>query len=79
MCAIRPELNWGWNEVLLNKVWYDLELLVWSKTKDAEKKVPQYKPLPYVPDFMKLNSKESKEYESHSLEDIKDILTRPRK
>lgn len=51
---------------------------MWSKTKDAEKKIPLYKPLPYVPPFIKLNTEESKEYEVHTVDDIKDILTRPR-
>jgi len=76
--TMRPELNWGWQETLLNKMWYDLELLVWSKTEDATKKHPRYKPMPYVPDFLKLNAKESREYEAHDLDDIKSILTKPR-
>lgn len=76
--SIRPELNWGWQETLLNKIWYDMELLVWSKTEDATKKHPQYKPLPFVPSFLKLNAKDAKEYEAHDLDEIKDILTKPR-
>lgn len=77
--AIRPELNWTWNEALLNKANYLLETILWTKTKDAEKKTPHYKPVPYVPEFMKLNSKEAKEYEAFDLDELKSILTKPRK
>lgn len=76
--AVRPELNWGWTEVLLNKAVYQLELLCWSKTKDAQKRVPQNRPVPFMPPFMKLNAKDAREYESHDLDDIKAYLTKPR-
>ena len=61
---------------------YLLEVLVWQKTKDATKKVPQHKPKMFVPDFMKQQTAEQKAInagtELHEVTDIRDILSMPR-
>ena len=51
---------------------YLLELLVWMKTKDAQRKAPQHKPKPFVPEFM--GGDVAKDVEAHETADIRDIL-----
>lgn len=75
---IKPDNNWGWSEMLLNKANYLLELILWSRTEDATKKHPQFKPTPFVPPFSEKSEKKKKEYDARSLDEIKDILTKPR-
>lgn len=74
---IAPASQWGWNEIMLNKLTYLAELLVWMKTKDATKKSPRNKPKPFVPDFMD-QGKATKETDARSVDEIRDILARPR-
>lgn len=70
---------WGWKEVLLNHIWYELRVLVWQKTEDATKRHPKEYPELWLPDFMeKYKPKKEKETEAHDLDEIKDILSRPR-
>ena len=73
---LQPAVQWGWSEILQNKMVYLLEVLVWQKSKDATKKFPQNKPKPFVPDFMQEHI--DKDTEAHSTEDIRDILNKPR-
>lgn len=61
-------------------VWL-LETLVWQKTKDATKKIPQHKPKLFTPDFMPNQSPPgeiSKGAEVHTTDDIRAILDRAR-
>lgn len=74
--AINPAAQWGWNEILQNKMVYALELLVWMKTKDAQKKSQPNKPVPFVPEFMR--NEVDKDKESHTTDEIKSILSAPR-
>lgn len=79
--VLHPAVQWGWGEVLTNKMVFLLETLVWMKTKDAQKKMPQNKPKFYVPDFMQAPPEESAinaGKEVHTTDDIRDILSRPR-
>lgn len=76
---MQPALQWGWSEVLQNKMVYLLETLVWMKTKDAAKKPPRNQPKLFVPDFMPQPGSEiSKGVEVHTTDDIRDILAKPR-
>lgn len=72
-----PETQWGWDEILANNTNYLLEMLLWAKTEDATKKVPQHRPEPFVPDFMPKKKKE-KESVAMDIDDIEAYLTRPR-
>lgn len=74
--AVKPANEWGWGEILTNKMVYLLELLVWMKTKDAQRKAPQHKPKPFVPEFM--GGQVAKEAEAHTVDEVKDILSMPR-
>ena len=74
--AISPANQWGWGEILTNKMTYLLEVLVWMKTKDAQRKAPQHKPKPFVPEFM--GGEIGKDAEAHTTDDIKNILAMPR-
>lgn len=47
------------------------------KTKDATKKSPRNKPKPFLPDFMD-QPKANKEAVAHTVDDIREILARPR-
>lgn len=76
--VVNPAAQWGWNEVFLNKMAYYLEMLVWTKTKDAQKKIPQERPKPFIPDFMGGPSEVNKDVEVHTSDDIKSILSMPR-
>ena len=74
-------MQWGWGEILANKMAYLLEVLVWQKSKDAQKKAPQHKPKPFVPEFMGITpegSEISRDSEIHDTDGIRDILSRPR-
>lgn len=77
-----PAVQWGWSEILANKMVYYLETLVWQKTKDAQKKLPQHKPRPFVPDFMGGMKSDpadmSKGVEAHTTDEIGNILAMPR-
>jgi len=57
-----------------------LETLVWSKSKDATKKIPQHKPVLFMPDFMVGLADEGirKDTVAADVDTIKEILARPR-
>lgn len=79
--AMSPSNQWGWDEILASKTNYLLEMLVWMKTKDAQKKSPRNRPKPFVPEFMKLPVEPSpinNGAEAHYAEDIAAILAKPR-
>ncbi len=78
--VVSPQTQWGWNEILQNKTTYLLETLVWMKTKDAQKKAPQHKPKPFVPEFMQGDTEGdiNKDTTHHTTEDIHEILDKPR-
>ena len=67
--------------MLLNKANYLLEVLAWQQTKDAQKRVPQNAPKMYIPEFMQ-NVEQTRAInqgsETHDVDDIKNILSRPR-
>jgi hypothetical protein len=74
--------QWTWQEVLLNKLIYNVEILAWQNTKDATKKPPQNAPKLFVPEFMESiygARAVSKEAAAQDVDDIKNILSRPRK
>lgn len=73
--------NWDWTHILLNKVAYWLEVLVWQKTKDGQKKNPQNAPKLYKPPFMLSDDERAAindDSEKHTTDDIKAILARRR-
>lgn len=73
-----PQNKWGWQEVLLNKANYLLEVLAWQKANEGVKKSLQTeKPTLFLPDFMQ-NKEKQKDVESHDVDDIREILARPR-
>lgn len=60
---------------------YLLDTLVWMKTKDAQRKLPQHRPTPYMPEFMRNGSEPGTidtGKEVHTTDDIKSILAMPR-
>lgn len=81
-CKLQPANNWGWSEILANKANYLLEVLTWQNTKDAQKKNPRQQPKMFIPEFMQ-NVEATRAInqgaEKHTVDDIKDILNRPRK
>lgn len=77
-----PTNQWGWTEVLLNKLNYNAEILAWQNTKDATKKPPQNAPKLFVPDFMQAIEGAramSKDAAPKKVDDLKAYLARPRK
>ncbi len=77
--AIHPENEWGWKEILLNNIQYELQILQWMKTEDATKRNPQNRPEKWLPEFIKnALPDDTTETEAHDLDEIKDILSRPR-
>lgn len=79
--AVKPEAQWGWNEIFLNRIMYHLDTLVWMKTKDAQKKLPRHRPKLFTPNFMPQQSEPgaiSQGAEVHETEDIRAILSRKR-
>lgn len=77
--AIAPIAQWGWSEIFANKMVHLLEVLAWQKTKDAQKKVPQNKPKPFIPDFMRSHMATNEEVEARPIDDMREILAKPRK
>jgi len=79
--VLQPAVQWGWHEILLNRISFSLELLVWMKTKDAQRKIPQNKPKQFVPEFMANQVEKSemnKGVEVHTTDELQSILDRPR-
>lgn len=77
-----PTNQWGWVEVLLNKLNYNAEILAWQNTKDASKKPPKNAPKLYVPEFMAdiVGAKAmTKDAAPRPVADMKAFLARPRK
>lgn len=78
---VHPENEWGWEEVLLSRIDYGVRLLFWQNTEDARKRNPQNRPTLNLPKFIEdIMPKEDDKHETeaHDIEDIKDILSRPR-
>lgn len=79
MLLADPAGEWGWQEIMLNKSNYLLEVLLWTKSKDAQKKTPSNAPKPFIPEFIKKIEREQKQEMTMTIDDVKDILARPRK
>jgi hypothetical protein len=79
--ALEPSNNWDWQEMLLNKATYLLEVLAWQQTKDAQKGRRSTAPKMYTPDFMKQAAKKNLDPDQalYTTDQIKDILAKPRK
>lgn len=80
--ALDPSLQWGWSEILTNKITYLLEILAWqNSTPDTKGKMAAHKrrqPKPFVPDFMKPKtepSEISKEADTMTVDDVKSWLS----
>lgn len=78
MRAMNPQNEWGWMEVLTNKTNHLLDVLIWSKTKDALRDNPINYPTPFIPPFMEEKSKKESEQVAMPIEDLEAYLTRPR-
>ena len=52
MRKIEPLAGWNWQEMYLMQISFGIRQLVWSKTKDAAKKVPTGQPQLIAPDFI---------------------------
>lgn len=78
MRAYNPVNNWDWNELLLNRIAYFVEVLVWQQTKEGQKKHSSKQPKMYTPPFMEKSAETNKENEVHTTDDIKAILAKPR-
>ncbi len=79
--ALQPANNWGWEEVLLNKANYLLDVLVWQQSNKGVKKTKQTKkPELFKPEFMKDESQlvAKKELTSYETTEIDSILSKPR-
>lgn len=50
---------WDWTEMYLMQTAFSLRQLVWSKTKDAQKKIPKNAPQLVAPDFIHKAIKEA--------------------
>ncbi len=77
MRKLAPAGQWGWNEVLLNKIEYALRILVWQNTEDGHERHPQHTPEPFRPSFIPKPKKPKKE-EVMDIDDLKAYLSKPR-
>lgn len=59
MNKIEPLAGWSWSELFLMQTSHSLRQLVWSKTKDAQKKVPTGAPELVAPNFIHRAIKEA--------------------
>lgn len=78
MLKIAPSNEWAWNELLLNKIGYYLQVLAWQNTEDAHKKHPSNAPELWLPDFMPKPEKPQSEQVSMEIDDLKAFLSKPR-
>jgi len=83
--ALEPSSQWDWNEVLLNKIAYLLEIVVWQNATPSKKgekaKHESLKPTLFLPEFMKTaqqKAKSDKGTMAADVDTIKDLLSRPR-
>lgn len=52
MKKVEPLAGWSWQDMYLMQISFGIRQLVWSKTKDAAKKVPTGQPELIAPDFI---------------------------
>lgn len=90
---IEPLAAWEWSDLYLMQIAFSIRQLVWSKTKDAQKKVPTGQPQLVAPDFIhkaikeanKKNEKAKRKAHTpdarvfNSTEELDAYLARPRK
>lgn len=77
--AIHPQNKWDWNEVLINKANYLLEVLAWQKANEGVKASQQTdKPKLFIPAFMEEKKPLDPDIEVRTTDDIKDLLAMPR-
>lgn len=83
---LEPATEWGYDEIFLNKIVYLLDTIVWQNgtpTKAGEKaKHKQQQPKLFIPTFMKNKETKdgiAKDTVSLDVDEVKDILSRPRK
>ena len=78
MLKISPSNEWGWAELLLNKIAYYLQVLAWQNTEDAHKKHPSNTPELWLPDFMPKPEKPHSDQAAMEIDDLKAFLSKPR-
>lgn len=73
-------MQWGFAEAFANRTNYLLEMLFWQNSYDPKKKAEHMaaKPKLFIPEHMKSAMREDGA-EPHTVDEIKDILSRPRK
>lgn len=78
--VVQPANTWDWNEILLNKAVYLLELLAWQNTEDAANNRTEKAPELYTPPFYNELPKRAlnPDQEVMDLDDLKAFLERPR-
>jgi hypothetical protein len=83
--AVKPSTQWGWNEILSNKIAYLLEVIIWqNSTPNKPGERAQHnanKPTLFVPPFM--SNKDTDEASNKgtvaaSTDDIQSLLSMPR-
>lgn len=77
---VQPANTWGWSEMLLNKISYQLDLLAWQNTEDAANHRTDSAPTMYIPPFLEATHTNAMdpEQEAHTTDEIADILRQPR-
>lgn len=79
MLKISPSNEWGWQELLLNKIEYYLQVLAWQNTEDAHKKSPQNAPELWLPDFIPKPEKKRNSGEvAMDIDELEAFLSKPR-
>jgi hypothetical protein len=77
---MQPANTWGWNELLLNRMSYLLEVLTWQNTEDAAQGRTEKAPMPFTPPFYNDIPKQSldPDQQTMDIDDLKAFLERPR-
>lgn len=79
MLKLSPSNEWGWSELILNKIEYYLQILAWQNTEDAHKKHPSNQPELWLPEFIPKPAKNHNSEEmAMDIDDLKAFLSRPR-
>ena len=61
MSALNPDASWGWTERLLSLIEYDLRVVAWQRTKDAQEGANRPKP-PIEPGGVRTEPAVTREY-----------------
>lgn len=75
---MQPANEWGWQELLLNNILYQLQLLPWQMFGEKGSEPPKQWLPSFIPKPPKPKSKDMQDSVAMDVDDLKAYLTKPR-